>query len=131
MQATSLEDAESVVHVVKVSENDLRKQQVAGFYKDIDLGKPPITENELTKKEHELEGITKDKQEDVYTLLECHVNLDLEGYEDMNAEDGEPTGIKLPYIVTVDEANFKILSIRRNYKLNDPLKKKIRLFCSF
>jgi len=118
------------VHVIKVSENDLRKQQVSGFYKDIDLGKPPITENELTKKEHELEGITKDRQEDIYTLLEVHTNLDLEGYEDVG-EDGEPTGIKIPYIVTVDEANFKILAIRRNYKVNDPLKRKIAYFVHF
>jgi hypothetical protein len=129
--ATSLEDADSVVHVVKISENDLRKQQVAGFYRDIELGKPPITENEVTKKEHELEGVTKDKQDDIYTLLECHVNLDLEGYEDKNQEDGEPTGIKLPYIVTIDESTFKILAIRRNFKLNDPLKKKITYFVHF
>ena len=128
--ATSLEDAEAIVHVIKISQNDLRKQQVSGFYRDIELGEPPITENELTKKEHELEGITKDKQDDVYTLIEVHTNLDLEGYEDVG-EDGEPTGIKLPYIVTVDEANFKVLSIRRNYKLDDPLKNKINYFVHF
>jgi hypothetical protein len=128
--ATSLEDAEAVIHVIKVSKNDLRKQQVSGFYKDIDLGEPPITENELEKKEHELEGITKDKQDDIYTLIEVHTNLDLEGYEDVG-EDGEPTGIKLPYVVTVDEANFKVLSIRRNYKLDDPLKNKTNYFVHF
>ena len=128
--ATSLEDAEAIVHVIKISQNDLRKQQVSGFYRDIELGEPPITENELTKKEHELEGITKDKQDDVYTLIEVHTNLDLEGYEDVG-EDGEPTGIKLPYVVTVDEANFKVLSIRRNYKLDDPLKNKINYFVHF
>ena len=129
--ATSLEDAEAVMHVIKISENDLRKQQVGGFYRDIELGKPPITENEVTKKEHELEGITKDKQDDIYTLIECHVNLDLEGYEDKSQEDGEPTGIKLPYIVTIDESTFKILAIRRNFKLNDPLKKKKEFFVHF
>ncbi len=129
--ATSLEDADSVVHVIKLSENDLRKQQVAGFYRDIELGKPPISENEVTKKEHELEGITKDKQDDIYTLLECHVNLDLEGYEDVSQEDGEPTGIKLPYIVTIDESTFKILAIRRNFKLDDKLKQKITYFVHF
>jgi len=128
--ATSLEDAEAIVHVIKISQNDLRKQQVSGFYRDIELGEPPIIENELTKKEHELEGITKDKQDDVYTLIEVHTNLDLEGYEDVG-EDGEPTGIKLPYVVTVDEANFKVLSIRRNYKLDDPLKNKINYFVHF
>jgi len=128
--ATSLEDAEAVIHVIKMSKNDLRKQQVSGFYRDIDLGEPPVTENEITKKEHELEGITKDKQDDIYTLIEVHTNLDLEGYEDMG-EDGEPTGIKLPYVITVDEANFKVLSIRRNYKQEDPLKNKINYFVHF
>jgi len=128
--ATSLEDAEAVIHVIKTSKNDLRKQQVSGFYRDIDLGEPPITENELDKKEHELEGINKDKQDDLYTFIEVHTNLDLEGYEDMG-EDGEPTGIKLPYVVTVDEANFKVLAIRRNYKEQDPLKNKTNYFVHF
>ena len=128
--ATSLEDAEAVIHVIKTSKNDLRKQQVSGFYRDIDLGEPPITENEITKKEHELEGINKDKQDDLYTLIEVHTNLDLEGYEDIG-EDGEPTEIKLPYVVTIDEANFKVLSIRRNYKEQDPLKNKTNYFVHF
>jgi len=128
--ATSLEDAEAVIHVIKTSKNDLRKQQVSGFYRDIDLGEPPITENELDKKEHELEGINKDKQDDLYTLIEVHTNLDLEGYEDIG-EDGEPTEIKLPYVVTIDEANFKVLSIRRNYKEQDPLKNKTNYFVHF
>ena len=128
--ATSLEDAEAVIHVIKTSKNDLRKQQVSGFYRDIELGEPPITENEIEKKEHALEGINKDKQDDLYTLIEVHTNLDLEGYEDVG-EDGEPTGIKLPYVVTVDEANFKVLSIRRNYKEEDPLKNKTNYFVHF
>ena len=128
--ANSLEDAEAIVHVVKISENDLRKQQVSGFYRDIDLGKPPVTENELQDKKLELEGISKDGQEDQYTLYEIHTNLDLEGYEDIG-QDGEPTGIKLPYIVTIAQANNKILSIRRNYQPTDPLKKKINYFVQF
>ena len=128
--ATSLEDAEAVIHVIKTSKNDLRKQQVSGFYRDIELGEPPITENEIEKKEHALEGINKDKQDDLYTLIEVHTNLDLEGYEDVG-EDGEPTGIKLPYVITVDEANFKVLSIRRNYKEEDPLKNKTNYFVHF
>ena len=128
--ATSLEDAEAVIHVIKTSKNDLRKQQVSGFYRDIELGDPPITENEIEKKEHALEGINKDKQDDLYTLIEVHTNLDLEGYEDVG-EDGEPTGIKLPYVITVDEANFKVLSIRRNYKEEDPLKNKTNYFVHF
>jgi len=128
--ANSLEDAEAIIHVVKISENDLRKQQVAGFYRDMDLGKPPVTENQLEDKKLELEGISKDGQEDQYTLLEIHTDLDLDGYEDMS-EDGETTGIKLPYIVTIAQSNNKILSIRRNYQPTDPLKKKINYFVQF
>ena len=128
--ANSLEDAEAVIHVIKISENDLRKQQVAGFYRDIELGEPPVTENQLEDKKLELEGINKDGQEDQYTLYEVHTNLDLEGYEDMG-EDGEPTGIKLPYVVTVSQAGQKVLSIRRNYGEQDPLKKKVNYFVQF
>ena len=129
--ATSLEDAEAVIHVIRISQNDLRKQQINGFYKDIDLGEPPVTENQLKQKELELEGITQNGSEDMYTILEMHVNVDLDGYEDVNPEDGEPTGIKLPYIITMDEANGKILSIRRNYDAEDPLKKKKDYFVHF
>ena len=98
--ANSLEDAEAIIHVIKISENELKKQQVAGFYRDIELGTPPVTENQLEDKKLELEGISKDGQEDQYTLYEIHTNLDLEGYEDLGT-DGDPTGIKLPYVVTV------------------------------
>jgi hypothetical protein len=128
--ANSLEDAESVIHVIKISENELRKQQVSGFYRDIELGTPPVTENQLQDKKLELEGIAKDGQEDQYTLYEIHTNLDLEGYEDMGG-DGEPTGIKLPYVITVAQAGQKVLSIRRNYKPDDPLKRKTNYFVQF
>ena len=129
--ANSLDDAEAVIHVVKVSQNDLRKQQVAGFYKDIDLGEPAMKESPLKKKELELEGITQNTQDDMYTLLEMHVNLDLEGYEDVDSTTGEPTGIKLPYVVTLEEGSNQILSIRRNYAAQDPLKKRINYFVHF
>jgi hypothetical protein len=129
--ATSLEDAEAIIHVIRISQNDLRKQQINGFYKDIDLGEPPVQQDQLKDKELELEGIQANGTEDMYTLLEMHVNLDLEGYEDVNPEDGEPTGVRLPYIVTIDDANGKILSIRRNFKAEDPLKKKISYFVHF
>jgi len=128
--ANSLEDAEAVIHTIKISENELRKQQVNGFYRDIELGQPPVTENQLEDKKLELEGISKDGQEDQYTLYEVHTNLDLEGYEDMG-EDGEPTGIKLPYVVTVAQAGQKVLSIRRNYNPQDPLRRKINYFVQF
>jgi hypothetical protein len=130
--ATSLDDAESIIHVLKVSENDLRKQQVSGFYSDVELG-PPNTDqkDELEQKEREIAGTRKSgKQDDVYTLLECHVNLDLEGFEDVGP-DGEPTGIKLPYIVTVEEGSRQVLSIKRNYAPDDIKKTKISYFVHF
>jgi len=130
--ATSLEDAESVIHRIKISENELRKQQVTGFYSDIELSKPTdVNKNELEEKEREVEGINKSQRvEALYTLLECHVNLDIEGFEDVGP-DGEPTGIKLPYIVTIEEGSRKVLSIRRNFAPNDPTKKKIQYFVHF
>ena len=128
--ATSLDDTDAIVHVIKISANELRKQQVAGFYRDVELGEPPVTSNELSDKKLELEGITKDGQEDQHTLFEMHTNLDLEGYEDVNQE-GEETGIKLPYIVTFAENNQTVLSIRRNYQATDPMKKKIDYFVQF
>jgi hypothetical protein len=85
----------------------------------------------LRKKEQELEGIRVEKQDDIYTLLECHVNLDLEGFEDKDPQTGEPTGIKLPYVVTIEESSREVLSIRRNYKSDDPLKIKTNYFVHF
>jgi hypothetical protein len=128
--ATSLEDAEAVIHRLKVSENDLRKQQVAGFYRDIDLPRPFNQETELEKKERMLEGTKRTFNEDVYTLLEFHINLDLEGFED-RGPDGDVTGIKLPYIVTIEEGSREVLSIRRNYNIGDPKKEKIPYFVHF
>ena len=131
--ATSLDDAEAVIHVVKISENDLRKQQVNGFYTDIELSKPmsAVNADKVEDKKRELEGTTKTiRTESVYTLLECHVNLDLEGFEDVG-QDGQPTGIKLPYVVTIEEGSQKVLSIRRNYAPNDPLRNKIQYFVHF
>ena len=130
--ATSLDDAESVIHVVKMSENELRKQMVSGFYSDIELTKPTdANTNELEQKEKELEGLTKSQRtEAMYTILECHVNLDLEGFEDVGP-DGEPTGIKLPYVVTIEEGSRRVLSIRRNFAPNDPKKNKIQYFVHF
>ena len=128
--ASSLEDAEAVVQVVRMSENELRKQQVAGFYADIELGQPTLQQNQLKDKELELEGIRPNTSEDIHTVLEMHVNLDIEGFEDMG-QDGEPTGIKLPYIVTILETNNSILSIRRNYKEEDPRKNKINYFVHY
>jgi len=128
--ATSLDDAEAIIHRVKISENDLRKQQVSGFYRDVDLGKPQDKETDVEKKERELEGVTKTKEEDVFTLLECHVDLDIEGFEHTD-QNGEPSGIKIPYIVTLEEGSREILSIRRNYEIGDAKKSKIQYFVHF
>ena len=130
--ATSLTDAEAIIHTIKISENDLRKQQVNGFYSDVDLGPPSnTTKDEVEKKEKELDGTKKvGRQESVYNLLECHVNLDLEGFEDKD-DELNPTGIKLPYIVTVDEGSKQVLSVRRNYQPTDPKRNKIQYFVHF
>ena len=129
--ATSLDDADAVMHVIKTTENDLRKQQVNGFYRDVELS--PSMDNvddQLKRKERELEGIRKEKNNDIFTLIECHVNLDLEGFEDRDP-NGEMTGIKLPYIVTIEEGSREILSIRRNFNIGDPKKQKIQYFVHF
>ena len=129
--ATSLADAEAIIHVLKVSENDLRKQQVAGFYSDVELGPPgyQTDKDEIKEKERQIEGTQRTgRQQPIYTLLECHIDLDIEGFEDIGPE-GQPTGIKLPYIVTIDEGSYKVLSIRRNFAPNDPKKTKNPILC--
>jgi hypothetical protein len=128
--ATSLEDADSIIHTIKISENELRKQQVGGFYRDIELNPAYVNESETDKKERELDGTRKGKDEKMYSLLECHVNLDIDGFNDVTA-GGDPTGIKLPYIVTIEEASREVLSIRRNYEIGDPTKSKISYFVHF
>ena len=129
--ATSLEDAESIIHVVKMSGNDLRKQQISGFYKDVDIGEPAFDTSDVKEKKDKIEGVSRSVSAEMHTLLECHVELDLEGYEDKNIETGEETGIKLPYIVTVHDETGNVLSIRRNFAAADQLKKKKEYFVHF
>jgi hypothetical protein len=128
--ATSLDDAETIIHVVRISENDLRKQQVGGFYRDIELSPGQENETEAQKKERELEGVSRGRNQKMFTLLECHANLDIDGFEDSDIE-GEPTGIKLPYIVTIEESSREVLSIRRNYEVGDVKKTRIQYFVHF
>ena len=128
--ATSLDDCESIIHRVRMTENELRKQQVAGFYRDIEINPSYMQETSSEKAERELDGTSKGRDQRMYTLLECHVDLDLEGFEDVRP-DGEPTGIKIPYIVTVEEGTRKVLSIRRNYEIGDAQKNKISYFVHF
>jgi len=131
--ATSLEDAECVVQRMYMSHNEIRKSQVSGFYSDIELGSPAIQPDRVHEEERKLEGQKKSYSnfvDQTYTLLEFHANLDLEGFEDIG-EDGEPTGIKLPYIVTMEAGGRNILAIRRNWQPEDPLKQKIQYFVHF
>jgi hypothetical protein len=128
--ATSLEDCESVIHMVRMTENELRKQQVGGFYRDIEVNPSFLHETESEKKERALEGVSRGRDDRMYTILECHINLDLEGFEDVG-EDEQPTGIKLPYIVTIEEGTRKVLSVRRNYEIGDTNKNKIQYFVHF
>jgi hypothetical protein len=115
--ASDLASAERVTHVMRKTENDLRKLQAAGFYRDIDLGEPNDVLDEVEKKIAEKMGF-RATSDDRYKLLEMHVNLDLEGYEHKD-ENGKPTGIALPYVVTIEKGTQNVLSIRRNWDPND------------
>ena len=130
--ATSLEDTETVVQRIYMSQNDVRKAQVAGFYADIDLGSPAYTQDKIHEEERKLEGVKKTVSQDQsdYTILEFHTSLDLEGFEDVD-EEGNQTGIKIPYVVTMEAGAREILSIRRNYSAGDPEKKKTQYFVHF
>ena len=115
--ASNLESAERVSHVMRKTENELRRLQVAGFYRDIDLGNPDNTLDEVEKKIAEKLGF-RATADDRYKIIEMHVDLDLEGYEHTD-EDGEPTGIALPYVVTIEKGTQEILAIRRNWEPDD------------
>jgi len=115
--AANLESADRVTHVMRKTENELRKLQVAGFYRDIDIGDPVNALDEVEKKIAEKLGF-RATSDDRYKLLEMHVNLDLEGYEHKD-EDGNHTGIALPYVVTIEKGTNTILAIRRNWKEED------------
>jgi|TARA_B100001123_G_scaffold40332_1_gene41491 hypothetical protein len=128
--ATDLETAENVTHVIQISENELRKKQVAGFYSDIKVSASQSDPSEVREEMDEISGIEPSRLDTEVTLLECHVDLDLEGFEDSDP-GGESTGIKLPYVVTVSEDNGKVLSIRRNYKEGDQDRKKNQYFVHF
>jgi hypothetical protein len=126
---TSLESAERITHVMRKSENELRKLQVSGFYRDIDLGEPDNTLDEVEKKIAEKLGF-RATADDRYKLLEMHVNYDLPGYEHTD-EDGEQTGIALPYVITIDKGTNKVLSIKRNWKPTDTKKLKRQHFVHY
>ena len=128
---SDLETCPNISQVVKMSLNDLRKLQVRGFYRDIPVI-PGATDstNSVQEEMDRIEGVSPANVDYDCTLLECHVDLDLEGYEDLD-EDGDPTGIKVPYIVTISVDNGQVLSIRRNYREDDELRKKIQYFVHY
>ena len=127
--ASSLETAERVTHVMRKTANELRKLQVAGFYADIDLAEPQDTLDEVEKKIAEKMGFQA-SSDDRYKILEMHVDIDLPGYEDED-EDGVPTGVALPYVVTIEKQTQTILAIRRNWNPDDPLKGKRNHFVHY
>ena len=130
--STDLETAPRITHVLKQNKNEVRKSQVNGFYRDVDLESMLPNESAIQEKYNSIEGVSpSDVQYDnECTLLEIHCDLDIPGFEDIGL-NGEPTGIKLPYIITIDEGSGKVLSIYRNYKQEDPQKKKIQYFVHY
>lgn len=128
--AADIRTSERITHVVHMSENDIIKMQMANVYRDVDITAGDRSENEVDEAKAEIQGIRPSYQDDVYTLYEIHTYLDLEGFEDTD-ESGEPTGLKLPYIVTIDKSSGEILSILRNFEENDPLRKPLQHFVHF
>jgi hypothetical protein len=127
--ASSLETAERVTHVMRKTANEMRKLQVAGFYADVELSEPQDTFDEVEKKIAEKMGFQA-TSDDRYKILEMHVDLDLPGYEDKD-DDGEPTGIALPYVVTIEKQTQTILAIRRNWHPDDETKQKRQHFVHY
>jgi hypothetical protein len=129
-ETADLETCPNITQVLRMSLNDLRKKQVSGFYIDVDVIPAQAELSQLESEMDRIEGFEPSQVDYDCTILECHVDLDLEGYEDID-EDGEFTGIKIPYIVTISMDNGQVLSIRRNYREEDPLRKKIQYFTHY
>jgi hypothetical protein len=123
--ATDLASASRITHIVKMDKNEIRKLQLTGFYSDIDLPGDGYSEEDYSEVQEvidDVQGMSPTGTNEDITLYEVHTNLDLPGFEDVDAEGAE-TGLKLPYIVTICEKNGKVLSIRRNYEQTDPLRR--------
>jgi len=129
-ETSDLDTCENITQVVRMSLNDLKKKQLGGQYRDIEVLPGQGSIDEVRKEIDYVDGVEPSNYDYDCTVLEVHANLDLEGYEDVD-EEGEPTGIKVPYIVTISEDNGQILSIRRNYGEDDELKKKIQYFVHY
>ena len=123
--------ASRITHVIRMTENDLKKLQLSGFYRDVSMGSPSyIKQNDLQDKIDELEGVDRTGGDDEYTLLEEHGEFDLDGFEDKD-ENGEPTGLALPYIITICLDTNEVLSIRQNYDPTDPMRRKVEYFTHY
>ena len=129
-ETSDLETCPNITQSIRMSLNDLRKKQVAGFYLDIPVLPAQQDSDSVSSEIDSIDGISPSQIDYDCTILECHVDLDLEGYEDKD-DDGEPTGIKIPYVVTISQDNGQILSIRRNYREDDENKKKIQYFVHY
>jgi len=127
--AANLETAERVTHRMRKTKNEVRKLQYAGFYRDVDLGDPIRTMDEVEKQKAEDQGFSA-SMDDRFQLLEMHVNIDLSGYPDVDEENNE-TGIALPYVVTIEKGTGTVLSIRRNWREEDELKAKRQHFVHY
>jgi hypothetical protein len=114
--ASDLKDCERITHIIKMTENDVNKKMAAGFYRDIELAKPNESTDQVEQKVNELQGVKRTESDNLHTILEMHVDLNLDDYEDF---DDKAKKVKIPYIVTIDEGSGEILSIYRNYKPND------------
>jgi hypothetical protein len=125
-----LDSCPNISQVVRMSLNDLRKKQVSGFYLDIPVIPAQGELDDVDSEINRIDGISPSQIDYDCTILECHVDLDLEGYEEVD-DEGEPTGIKVPYVVTISQDNGQILSIRRNYREDDELKRKIQYFVHY
>ena len=129
-ETADLETCPNITQVVRMSLNDLRKRQLAGLYLDVEVLPAQKELSQVESTMDKIEGVEPSQIDYDCTILECHVDLDLEGYEDVD-DDGEPTGIRVPYIVTLSLDNGQVLSIRRNYREDDELKKKIQYFTHY
>ena len=131
-EATDLLSAERVTHIVSMSNNEVRKLQLSGFYADIELtGSEVETRDTVTQEIDKIQGVEPEYNNDEQRrLYEIHTVAEIEGFEDLD-ENGEPTGLKLPYIITIDESTHRVLSIRRNYEPDDPIKNKINYFVQY
>jgi len=130
--AVDLLTSPRITHVIHMAENELRKLQLSGFYVDTEMNSPESSSDisQVDSKIEELQGLTRTISDEEFTLLEMHVDLDLEGHEDTD-ESGEETGLRLPYIVTICKDNNKVLAIRPNYDEKDPMRKKVEYFTHY